>query len=200
LGPPQHDRACPKVQGARRCPRRRRCLLKGCEQLFQPSHPQARYCSEACRRAARRWRAWRARRRYRATEQGKACRRDQSRRYRARCRSQREGRGDGTGPAGAEDDCAGELSCHVAVPVGGQEDLSADPAPPSGREGERPADFSKKSSCDRPGCYTCFEAHPRSPLQRFCSSLCRRALQRVREREARWRRGSLRRPPKCRSG
>ena len=32
-------------------PRRgRRCLLKGCERWFTPSHPQVRYCSEACRR------------------------------------------------------------------------------------------------------------------------------------------------------
>jgi hypothetical protein len=186
LSPPQHDLDCVKVQESvranpacggphrrrpRRRPRRRRCLLKGCEQPFQPTHPQARYCSEACRHAARRWRAWRARQRYRATEQGKACRRRQSCRYRERVRRRREQEGPVT-----------------------QEPV------PAGREGQRPARLLKKSSCDRPGCYTCFDVPSRSPLKRFCSSLCRRALQRVLEREARWRRWSLRRKPKCRSG
>jgi hypothetical protein len=158
LGPPQHGRRPSPVQGRRR-PRRRLCLLKGCEQPFKPRHPQARYCSEACRQAARRWRAWRARQRYLATERGQACRREQSRRYRARVRQR------------------GPCRC-AAVPS----------AVPAGREGQRPADSFQQSSCDRPGCYTGFDPHPRSPLQHFCSSLCRRALQRVREREARWRR------------
>jgi hypothetical protein len=41
-------------------------------------------------------------------------------------------------------------------------------------------------SCDRPGCYERFVLQPRSPLQRFCSHDCRRALERVQERERRW--------------
>jgi hypothetical protein len=41
-------------------------------------------------------------------------------------------------------------------------------------------------SCDRPGCYELFVRSPRSPRQRFCSSECRRALERVWERERRW--------------
>ena len=49
--------------------RPRRCLLKGCERLFWPRHPQSRYCSEACQQAARRWRRWQASQQYRATEQ-----------------------------------------------------------------------------------------------------------------------------------
>ena len=36
-----------------RRPRTRRCLLKGCEQRFQPGQPQQRYCSQRCREAAR---------------------------------------------------------------------------------------------------------------------------------------------------
>lgn len=171
----QVDQAC---GGPGRCrPRRRLCLLKGCEQPFQPKHPQARYCSEACRQAARRWRAWRARRRYRATERGKACRRRQCCRYRERVRRRQEQPADR--PA---------QPLQVTDPV------------PAGREGQRPADDSKKSSCCRPGCYTCFDLAPRSPLQRFCSSLCRRALRRVLEREARWRRGCHRRRIERRSG
>jgi hypothetical protein len=42
--------------------------------------------------------------------------------------------------------------------------------------------------CDRPGCYQGFLRQSRSPRQRFCSRLCRRALERVWERERRWRR------------
>jgi hypothetical protein len=41
-------------------------------------------------------------------------------------------------------------------------------------------------SCDRPGCYEMFDCTRRSPLQRFCSKECRRALERVWERERRW--------------
>lgn len=41
-------------------------------------------------------------------------------------------------------------------------------------------------SCDRPGCYEGFVRARRSPLQRFCSHACRRALERVQERERRW--------------
>ena len=43
------------------------------------------------------------------------------------------------------------------------------------------------NTCDRPGCYERFERTRRSPLQRFCSHECRRALERVLERERRWR-------------
>jgi hypothetical protein len=68
---------------------RRRCLLKGCERWFRPSRPQARYCSPACRQAARRWRRWRAAQRYRVTEHGKQRRRAQSQRYRQQRRQRR---------------------------------------------------------------------------------------------------------------
>ena len=61
----------------------RRCLLKGCERWFLPRQPQTRYCSPACQDAARRWRCWMARQRYRATPNGQQHRRDQARRYRA---------------------------------------------------------------------------------------------------------------------
>ena len=43
-----------------------------------------------------------------------------------------------------------------------------------------------EASCDRPGCYESFARSRRSPLQRFCSKTCRRALERVWERERRW--------------
>jgi hypothetical protein len=66
--------------------RPRRCLLKGCERLFWPRRPQARYCSEGCQQAARRWRRRQASRRYRASDSGRERRRDQARRYRQRSR------------------------------------------------------------------------------------------------------------------
>jgi hypothetical protein len=43
-----------------------------------------RYCSEACQAEARRWRQWKARRRYRQSANGKQKRQAQSRRYRER--------------------------------------------------------------------------------------------------------------------
>ena len=64
--------------------RSRRCLLKGCEQWFRPIRPQSRYCSDACRRQARRWRCRQAGRAWRASEHGKARRREQCRRSRRR--------------------------------------------------------------------------------------------------------------------
>jgi len=65
-------------------PRRRRCLLKGCRRKFRPQQPLARYCNEACSERARQWRAWKARRRYRQSANGKQKRQAQSRRYRER--------------------------------------------------------------------------------------------------------------------
>ena len=160
MGPTQRPSKCVGMQEARQSccssrPRRRLCLLKGCEQPFEPSHPQARYCSAGCRAAARRWRCWRASRTYRAGEAGQARRREQSRRYRERLRERRP------------------------EPPG---------EPEQPREGQRPASDSEDFCCARPGCYELFVRCDRSPLQNFCGCLCRKALRRVRQREARWRR------------
>jgi hypothetical protein len=78
--------------------RPRCCLLKGCERLFWPRRPQARYCSEACRQAARCWRRWQASQRYRATEHGRERRREQSQRYRQRRRERQTGSADAESP------------------------------------------------------------------------------------------------------
>jgi predicted nucleic acid-binding Zn ribbon protein len=127
--------------------RPRICLLKGCGKWFCPVHPRSRYCSDACREAARKWSVWEAARRYRATEHGKQRRREQSCRYRQRVR---ERQGEAAG------------------------------------EGHQKADDSEKIPCFRPGCYELFLPEPRSPLKKFCCALCREALRRVRQREARW--------------
>ena len=163
MGPPQYLSRCSAVQGPWqfRC---RRCLLKGCERWFHPSHPQRRYCSEDCQQAARRWRRWHASQHYRASTQGQERRRAQSRRYRERRRQQ-----------------TATLEANANTPAG---------AAPQ-REGQRPAqnlaDFVWRP-CRRPGCYTLFPVRPRSPGQHFCSCSCRQALRRVLDREAHWRR------------
>jgi hypothetical protein len=157
--------------------RQRLCLLKGCECPFLPTHPQARYCSAACRAAAERWRRWRAGQSWRCTPQGRECRQQQSSRYRQRVR-ERE-----AAEAAAE---AGEEAAEAAVEAG---------------EGQRPARISGIFSCCRPGCYALFVPTPRSPRQKFCSCLCRQALRRVRQREAGWRRRLRRRSdPRSRAG
>ena len=147
----QHDCPSPRRQGPIRCGPRI-CLLKGCEKWFSPHHPRARYCSQSCEEAARLWSRRLAARRYRASEQGKERRRQQSCRYRERVRQREE---------------------------------EAQPPPPV-CEGHQKAEDSEKILCSRPGCYEWFPAERRSPLKRFCSCLCREALRRVRQREARW--------------
>jgi hypothetical protein len=149
---------------------RRRCLLKDCERWFQPTHPQCRYCSAACRSAARRWRRWHAQQKYRSSANGRAHRQQQARRYRQRCRR----RPSPVGMASAAASSAAVLPDRDATP----------------RAGKRAVE--KKQNiplcpCDRPGCYVLFAAG-RPPQRRlFCCALCRNALRCVRQREARWR-------------
>jgi hypothetical protein len=90
----QDVRSTPRTQGGQRRarrPRSRVCLLKGCGRVFRPQQPQARYCGEACQAEARRWRQWKARRRYRQSPNGKQKRQAQSRRYRERRRERQAG-------------------------------------------------------------------------------------------------------------
>jgi hypothetical protein len=95
MGLPENPTSYPENQetGRRKrlaCqPRRRRCLLKGCEQRFGPRQARQRYCSDRCREAAREWSQWKARERYRATAAGREKRKGQSRRYRTRVRERK---------------------------------------------------------------------------------------------------------------
>jgi hypothetical protein len=72
-----------------RRPRKRCCLLKGCQERFHPRQARQRYCSERCRAAARKWSRWKAQQRYRGTTAGKQKRNGQSRCYRERVRSRK---------------------------------------------------------------------------------------------------------------
>jgi hypothetical protein len=106
MGPSENPTSHPKKQEVRprkrpsRQPRTRRCLLKGCEQRFRPPRARARYCSDRCREAGRRWSRWKAQDRYRATLAGKQKRNGQSRRYRERVRN-RKAAGKGAVPEAA---------------------------------------------------------------------------------------------------
>lgn len=84
---PTRDRKRQAAVGRQRRARRRRCLLKGCEQRFQPRQARQRYCSQGCREAARKWSRWKAQQRYRATAAGQQKRNGQSRRYRERVKA-----------------------------------------------------------------------------------------------------------------
>ena len=94
--------------------RPRSCLLKGCERLFWPRHPRSHYCSEGCRRAACYWQRWRASRQYRATENGKQHRREQSKRYRERVRARQ------AASAGAESAHEGQRNASEPEDFSGQ--------------------------------------------------------------------------------
>ena len=93
MGPPESptrhrkNQATGRRQRARRRPRTRRCLLKGCEQRFRPRQPRQRYCSERCRAEARKWSRWKAQQRYRETVTGQQKRQGQSQRYRERVKN-----------------------------------------------------------------------------------------------------------------
>ena len=172
--------------------RRRRCLLKGCGQSFQPTQAQCRYCSVVCRAAARRWRRWRAQQKYRASPKGRAHRQQQACRYRQRCHNP---------PPPTS-----------APPAAAPPPTSAPPATAAGAaagpegntlavcEGRRLLENGEKvplCPCDRPGCYVLFPAAAADNPRRFCCGLCRKALRCVLDREASWRRRrrrGLRRP------
>lgn len=84
MGPVKDSTRPAAAKRSRRRPRRRRCLLKGCEQRFRPRRARQRYCSVECGQAARRWSRWKAQQDYRASQAGKEKRNRQSRRYRER--------------------------------------------------------------------------------------------------------------------
>jgi hypothetical protein len=159
VGSLQHDLRAAGVQAPLCCPRSRTCLLKGCGRRFRPCCGRRHFCSEPCRDAARRWSVHKAQQRYRSSVRGRKCRREQSRRWRARCRQRGQA---------------------VRKSSGGQ--------PGRACEGHQ-QEAGEKISCDRPGCYSHFRRSARCPGQRFCSPLCREALRSAFARQRRWREG-----------
>jgi hypothetical protein len=95
MGPPENltnprkNRATGRRKRRARRPRMRLCLLKGCEHRFRPRQARQRYCSEPCRKAARKWSRWKDQQRYRKTAAGRQKRNGQSRRYRERVKSRK---------------------------------------------------------------------------------------------------------------
>jgi hypothetical protein len=165
--------------------RPRRCLLKGCDRLFRPTHPLCRYCSADCRQAARHWQSWRAQQNYRATANGRQHRQQQARAYR-----QRRSAATPRSPPPS------------AVPADPRSHTAA-AASEGKHNGEKTADIPLRA-CDRPGCYVLFAAGTLYNPRRFCCALCRKALRRVLQRETRYRdrRRQGWRPPRrraCRS-
>jgi hypothetical protein len=160
-----------------------RCLLKGCGRWFLPHRAQARYCGPVCQQAARRWRRWMAGRRYRATDHGQQHRRDQARRYRSRVRL-RSSLPQPTPPTSPVEPSPPALQTEPAQTTDPPRCISVPGM------GQRLAEMPGNSCglpCHRPGCYVLFHPAVRSLDQKFCSGLCRRALRRVRQREARLR-------------
>ena len=97
----------PQRRQAARPPRSRECLLKGCGKRFRPRYPMARYCSEDCRREARRWSQWKSRQRWRKSESGRKKRKQQSVRHRERLRlAGRASSGRKTGARGSSQSAA----------------------------------------------------------------------------------------------
>lgn len=154
-----------------------RCLLEQCERNFLPNHPLDRYCSPECLAAARQWQLRYANLRYRHSEMGKLRRSEQSKRHRQR-KTERESLKAESLPTIAPQNVA-ENSPETRPE-------SVQNGTPSEREGYTKDEAHEKSCCQRPGCYRRFTAPPQSPLKKFCSSRCRKALRRVILRERRW--------------
>lgn len=92
--PPERQRPREPTSLTRRArrPRHRMCLLKGCESVYRPQHPLARYCRAVCRAAARQWRKWKAQQRYRESPNGRQKRQAQCRRNRERRKAKESAR------------------------------------------------------------------------------------------------------------
>jgi hypothetical protein len=195
LGLLQYSVCRPSIQEAadgpsRFCPRR--CLLKGCERFFRPSHPRSQYCSDACRREFKKWRSWRSTEQWRRSERGRKCRQAQSRRYRQLIPLPLLAEPPATAAEPTTDPAPAVPASTVADPVPSIPTLSpAEPAPAEACEGQRFAANSENflvRSCPRPGCYELFRVPTEHSRKRFCCTLCCKALGRVHEREARYQR------------
>jgi hypothetical protein len=143
----------------------RECHRKGCERSFLPRQWNQRYCREAeCLRLLHRWQAAKRQQRRRSWPE--------NRRQHAQAERQRRIRRREEANAGQA-----ERSARIS----GVTTAGDAPASRAWSRSERiVGDF-----CDRPSCFS-----PRCPFSRapahYCGDLCRQAVQRVRDRERKW--------------
>jgi hypothetical protein len=139
----------------------RQCLRKGCVQQFVPRRWNQRYCREPeCLQQLSRWQAAKRQQRRRARAE---VRRQQAEAQRQRRQRHRSEAGDRQTEPAAEPPAASRPRA-----------LS--------RSKKNPHDF-----CDRPGCFEPRRPSGRAPA-RYCGDACRQAVQRVRDRERKWKR------------
>lgn len=143
--------------------RPRLCLEDRCERSFRPSHHLDRYCSPECLESARRWQLRFANQIYRRSDNGRLRRMEQAQRYRLNLK-ERKAREAGQDP-------------EKSAPTVQSDAL---------REGYTKETSQEKSCCHRPGCYRRFTPPPQSPLKKFCSPRCSKAVRRVILRERKW--------------
>ena len=141
----------------------RLCLNEPCERIFQTIHHLDRYCSSECLAVARRWQIRFANQLYRRSTDGKLRRKEQAWRYRLKLKERKALEGKPK-----------------------QEESGLSEPPEASREGYTKESSHEKSCCHRPGCYRRFTPPPQSPLKKFCSPRCRKALRRVILRERKW--------------
>ena len=153
----------------------RLCLNEPCERNFQPTHHLDRYCGPECLDAARRWQLRFANQIYRQSAGGKLRRKEQAQRYRLNLK-ERPAR-DATQEFVKSESVDQAVAPAVVTP---------DVPSLAPREGYTKETSHEKSCCNRPGCYRRFTPPPQSPLKKFCSPRCRKALRRVILRERKW--------------
>ena len=142
----------------------RMCLRRGCHRVYRARRWNQRYCQDpTCRKLVRRWQA--AKRQQQRRQQPEV---RQS--HAAAERERRARRATGTRRV---------VACHD-VEASGEQKPEQNLGAWSRSRKKVPAPF-----CDRPGCYDAVRSSCRCHA-RYCSDGCRRALQRVRDRERKW--------------
>ncbi len=139
----------------------RQCHRKGCDHTFVPQRWNQRYCREPeCLQELHRWQAAKRQQRRRARAEVRQQHAEAQRQRRRRQRAEAGVRQAERSPPAAET-----------------------PAPRAwSRRRKNPHDF-----CDRPGCFEPRRRSRRAPA-RYCAGDCRPAVQRVQDRERKWKR------------
>jgi hypothetical protein len=152
---------------AARTPRfpQRECHRKGCGRSFLPRQWNQRYCREAeCLRLLHRWQGTKRQQRRRSWPE--------NRRQHAQAERQRRIR---------RHEEANARQAERSARISGVTTAGDAPASRAWSRSERiVGDF-----CDRPGCFSPRRLFSRAPAH-YCGDLCRQAVQRVRDRERKW--------------